>query len=90
MKLSQKLLSKVGSFALYINDNGGNRPKSGDLTLDSIKLEDLASQLGFNSAEDLFEVVGKDEFSLRNIEIVLRPPEPLPSEDDLVLLKKPR
>jgi GTP pyrophosphokinase len=56
----------------------------------SIKLEDLASQLGFNSAEDLFEVVGKDEFSLRNIEIVLRPPEPQPSEDDLVLLKKPR
>ncbi len=56
----------------------------------SIKLEDLASQLGFNSAEDLFEVVGKDEFSLRNIETLLRPPEPLPSEDDLVLLKKPR
>ena len=55
----------------------------------SIKLEDLASQLGFNSADDLFEVVGKDEFSLRNIEIVLRPPEPLPSENDLVL-KKPR
>ena len=56
----------------------------------SVKLEDLASQLGFNSAEDLFEVVGKDEFSLRNIETLLRPPEPLPSEDDLVLLKKPR
>ena len=55
----------------------------------AIKLEDLASQLGFNAAEDLFEVVGKDEFSLRNIEIVLRPPEPPPSEDDLVL-KKPR
>ena len=53
----------------------------------AIKLEDLASQLGFNSAEDLFEVVGKDEFSLRNIEIVLRPPEPPPSEDDLVLKK---
>ena len=53
----------------------------------SIKLEDLASQLGFNSADDLFEVVGKDEFSLRSIEIVLRPPEPLPSEDDLVLKK---
>jgi GTP pyrophosphokinase len=56
----------------------------------AIKLDDLASQLGFNSADDLFEVVGKDEFSLRNIEIVLRPPEPLPSEDELVLLKKPR
>ena len=56
----------------------------------SIKLDDLASQLGFNSADDLFEVVGKDEFSLRNIEILLRPPEPVTSEDDLVLLKKPR
>ena len=56
----------------------------------AIKLDDLASQLGFNSAEDLFEVVGKDEFSLRNIEMVLRPPEPLPTEDELVLLKKPR
>ena len=56
----------------------------------AVKLDDLASQLGFNSADDLFEVVGKDEFSLRNIEIVLRPPEPLPSEDELVLLKKPR
>ncbi|WP_114969484.1 RelA/SpoT family protein [Rhodoferax ferrireducens] len=56
----------------------------------AVKLEDLASQLGFNSADELFEVVGKDEFSLRNIEILLRPPEPAPSEDDYLLLKKPR
>lgn len=56
----------------------------------AVKLEDLASQLGFNSADDLFEVVGKDEFSLRNIETVLRPPEPLQSDDDHMLLKKPR
>ena len=56
----------------------------------SVKLEDLASQLGFNSADDLFEVVGKDEFSLRNIEIVLRPPEPLTQADEVPLLKKPR
>jgi len=55
----------------------------------SVKLEDLASQLGFNSAEALFEVVGKDEFSLRNIEIVLRPPEPVQAPDE-VHLKKPR
>jgi GTP pyrophosphokinase len=55
-----------------------------------VKLEDLASQLGFNSADDLFEVVGKDEFSLRNIETVLRPPEPLPTEDEQLLLRKPR
>ena len=56
----------------------------------SVKLDDLASQLGFNSADDLFEVVGKDEFSLRNIEILLRPPEPVASEDDYLPLKKPR
>jgi GTP pyrophosphokinase len=56
----------------------------------AVKLEDLAAQLGFNSADDLFEVVGKDEFSLRNIETVLRPPEPLPTEDEQLLLRKPR
>lgn len=56
----------------------------------SIKLEDLASQLGFNSSEALFEVVGKDEFSLRNIEILLRPPEPVPSDEEIPALKKPR
>ena len=56
----------------------------------AIKLDDLAAQLGFNSAEDLFEVVGKDEFSLRNIETLLRPPEPPAAQDDYVLLKKPR
>ena len=56
----------------------------------SLKLEDLASDLGFNSAEDLFEVVGKDEFSLRNIEILLRPIEPVIAPEDTVLLRKPR
>lgn len=56
----------------------------------AFKLEDLASQLGFRSAEDLFAVVGKDEFSLRNIETLLRPPEaPLP-QDEFLLLKKSR
>jgi GTP pyrophosphokinase len=56
----------------------------------AVKLDDLASQLGFNSADDLFEVVGKDEFSLRNIEIVLRPPEPVLPHDEFLLLKKPK
>lgn len=56
----------------------------------STRLEDLASQLGFKSADHLFEVVGKDEFSLRNIENLLRPPEPAPGSDDGVLLKKSR
>jgi len=56
----------------------------------ALKLHDLADQLGFHSADDLFEVVGKDEFSLRNIEILLRPPEPEPDAQDVVHLKKPR
>lgn len=56
----------------------------------AIKLEDLASQLGFKSAEDLFAVVGKDEFSLRNIEVLLHPQAPALSEDEALLLKKSR
>ena len=56
----------------------------------AIKLEDLASQLGFKSAEALFEVVGKDEFSLRNIETLLNPPATVMGADDYVRLKKSR
>ena len=56
----------------------------------AIKLDDLAARLGFKSADDLFEVVGKDEFSLRTIEILLRPPEPVLAPDDYLLLKKTR
>ncbi|MCZ8256616.1 MAG: bifunctional (p)ppGpp synthetase/guanosine-3',5'-bis(diphosphate) 3'-pyrophosphohydrolase [Polaromonas sp.] len=56
----------------------------------SMKLDDLAVQLGFKTAEDLFEVVGKDELSLRTIENMLRPPEPAMSQDDYVLAKKAR
>ena len=56
----------------------------------ALRLEDLASQLGFKSADALFEVVGKDEFSLRNIENLLRPPEPVLTPDEYLLLKKPR
>ncbi|HEY1102099.1 MAG TPA: bifunctional (p)ppGpp synthetase/guanosine-3',5'-bis(diphosphate) 3'-pyrophosphohydrolase [Burkholderiaceae bacterium] len=56
----------------------------------AIKLEDLAGQLGFKSADALFEVVGKDEFSLRNIETLLKPPEPALPQDEFLLLKKMR
>jgi GTP pyrophosphokinase len=56
----------------------------------AVKLDDLAAQLGFDSADALFEVVGKDEFSLRQIETVLRPPEPVQTQDDYVPLKKPK
>lgn len=54
----------------------------------ALKLDDLAARLGFSNADALFEVVGKDEFSLRNIESVLKPPEPVPSDDEIVLQKQ--
>ena len=56
----------------------------------AIKLGDLAAQLGFRQADDLFEVVGKDEFSLRNIETLLRPAEPAPTADEVIALRRPR
>ncbi|WP_418314784.1 RelA/SpoT family protein [Piscinibacter sakaiensis] len=55
----------------------------------SLKLDDLAHQLGFRHADALFEVVGKDEFSLRNIENLLRPAEPLPTPDEVIASKRP-
>ena len=58
----------------------------------AIKLDELAAQLGFKSADAMFEVVGKDEYSLRNIETVLRPPaEPAAAEEDIQqMVRKPR
>ncbi len=58
----------------------------------SLNLEDLASGLGFKSSQDLFEVVGKDEFSLRNIEQWIHPPEQLNDVDDIssLVTKSPR
>ncbi|HET8693462.1 MAG TPA: bifunctional (p)ppGpp synthetase/guanosine-3',5'-bis(diphosphate) 3'-pyrophosphohydrolase [Aquabacterium sp.] len=53
----------------------------------AIKLEDLASDLGFKTADALFDVVGKDEYSLRNIEQLLRPAEPAPDPDQFIAQK---
>jgi GTP pyrophosphokinase len=51
--------------------------------------EELAEQLGFKSADALYEVVGKEEFSLRHIEQLLRPAAPAPTED-APLIKRSR
>jgi GTP pyrophosphokinase len=56
----------------------------------ALKLDDLAVQLGFENATALFEDVGKDEFSLRAIEQVLRPPEAPQFDANAPLLRKPR
>ncbi len=54
----------------------------------ALERDKLSEQLGFKNADALFEVVGKDEYSLRNIENLLRPAEPPP--DDHVPLHRPR
>ena len=56
----------------------------------ALKLEHLAEQLGFKQAESLFEAVGKDEYSLHQIENLLRPPAPAPTADQIVALRKSR
>ena len=56
----------------------------------ALKLEHLAEQLGFKQADALFEAVGKDEYSLHQIENLLRPPAPAPSADEIIALRKPR
>ncbi len=55
----------------------------------AIERDGLAEQLGFKGADALFEVVGKDELSLRTIETLLRPAEPEP-DADRILLHRPR
>lgn len=54
----------------------------------AIRLDDLAARLGFSGADALFEVVGKDEFSLRSIRQLLRPAEPAPSAEPAPLIKR--
>jgi GTP pyrophosphokinase len=54
----------------------------------SLKLDDLAARLGFRNADALFEVVGKDELSLRTIESLLRPSEPLPTPDEAIAQRR--
>ncbi|MDO8320485.1 MAG: bifunctional (p)ppGpp synthetase/guanosine-3',5'-bis(diphosphate) 3'-pyrophosphohydrolase [Rhodoferax sp.] len=56
----------------------------------ALKLDELAFQLGFTSADALFEVVGKEEFSLRAIEQLLRPDEPSQHDLEAPLIRKPR
>ena len=56
----------------------------------ALKLDELAARLGFKGADALFEVVGKDEYSLRNIELLLRPPEPVADENELLAQRHTR
>jgi len=53
----------------------------------ALKHAELATRLGFRSADALFEVVGKDELSLKTIEALLRPAPPPKSDDYDVALR---
>ena len=55
----------------------------------ALERDTLAEQLGFKSAESLFEVVGKDELSLRTIENLLRPAQ-AEVDPEAILLHRPR
>ena len=56
----------------------------------AMKLEHLAEQLGFKQADALFEAVGKDEYSLHQIETLLRPPAPVPTADETIAARRSR
>jgi len=55
----------------------------------SVNHEELARELGFDAADALFEAVGKDEFSLRQIEALYRPGESTNQDADAPLIKAP-
>ena len=55
----------------------------------ALERDTLAEQLGFKSAESLYEVVGKDELSLRTIENLLRPAQ-AEADPEAILLHRPR
>jgi GTP pyrophosphokinase len=57
----------------------------------ALKLDDLAAKLGFKNADSLFEVIGKDEYSLRNIEQIFKPAvQESPQEALLSASRKPQ
>ena len=56
----------------------------------ALRFEDLASSAGLPSAQALFEQVGKDELSLRTLEVLLRQGDQPVVEDIPPWLKKPR
>jgi GTP pyrophosphokinase len=56
----------------------------------SVKLDELAAAMGLTSAQSLFEQVGKDELSLRAIEMQLRPVEQPQTVEEAPWLRKSR
>jgi len=60
----------------------------------AVKLEELAHKLGFAKPDELFLAVGKESFSLRNIELLLHADDahknPPPADDEALVTNKSR
>lgn len=56
----------------------------------ALSYDELASELGFRNPDALFEVVGKDEYSLRNIEQFLNPEPIEPTADERAITHRAR
>ncbi|MBC7404241.1 MAG: bifunctional (p)ppGpp synthetase/guanosine-3',5'-bis(diphosphate) 3'-pyrophosphohydrolase [Cytophaga sp.] len=56
----------------------------------AVNLEDLAHKLGFSNVDDLFLSVGKEEFSLRQIENILRDNPEVVEPDEISITNKSR
>lgn len=56
----------------------------------SLKHEELAAMVGLDSAQDMFEQVGKDELSLRTLETCLRPASTEAAPEPVFVPRKPR
>ena len=56
----------------------------------AVNLESLAQKLGFAKVDELFIEVGKDKFSLRQVEAALHEPVEAPPVDDAAVVNKSR
>ncbi len=90
--VSHRAKSKVRAWfnALAAEDNAARGREAIERVLQregrtALRHEELASALGFDSPQALFESVGKDETSLRQVEQQLKPPEVAPAADELVI-----
>lgn len=86
---SQRAKQKVRAWfnAIELQENIANGRAMVEKTLQregktSVNLDQLAAKLGFKSPDDLFNVVGKEEFSLRNIEQALSDTAPAEPQAD--------
>ncbi|MEY5099645.1 MAG: hypothetical protein RJA36_2364 [Pseudomonadota bacterium] len=92
--VSHRAKSKVRAWfnALAAEDNAARGRDAIERVLQregktAVRHEELATALGFDSPQALFESVGKEETSLRQVEQQLKPQEAPPTPDEVVIRK---